>query len=82
MKFLRQGSLCRVKRPEYQGKLALGKVNSIKLFYPDDGEPYAMVFVEMLLDCSVKLFCIEEIEAMPSVVNGFDNELEFDKVAA
>lgn len=70
---MRAGSLVRVNLPKFDGKMGLGVVTHFQVIYYDK-TPYHMVWVDMILDGVNRPFEAENLEVLPKIVNGRDNE--------
>lgn len=75
LKKLEINGLCRVNLPRFEGKLALGVVNSFQAIYIEGKEPYLMVWVEMLIEGNIRPFELENLEPMPKTANGWESAL-------
>jgi hypothetical protein len=75
---LKVGSLCRVNLPTYEGKLALGVVQSFQVFYSADQPPYCMAWVDMLIEGRERPFSLENLEVVPRALAGSDQGLVFE----
>lgn len=79
---LKAGSLVRVKLAQFEGKLGLGVVSHFQVIYYDGGNPYIMVWVDMLIDGANRPFEAENLEVIPRIKGGFDQCFVADLLAA
>jgi hypothetical protein len=79
---LNQGSLVRVILPNFEGKNALGTVSSFQVLFIEGCAPYLMIWVEMLIDGHIRPFELENIEILPRINNGYDQEYIADLMKA
>lgn len=77
---LSQGSLVRVNLPMFEGKYALGTIDFFQIIYTKDAPVMLLVWVDMLIDGRKRPFEVENLEPMPRIKNGFDNDFMADLI--
>jgi len=80
VKSIKLGSLVRVNLPVFQGALAIGTVSDIQIVYIGN-EVYTFVWVDMTIDGVKRPFTPENLDAMPNIINGFDNRFISDVIS-
>lgn len=68
---LKQGSLVRVVLPSFDGKYAIGTVQTFQAYFIAGNAPYMLIWVEMHIDGVLRPFELENLEPIPVCVNGW-----------
>lgn len=81
VKSVKIGSMVRVTLPVFEGVFAIGRVCDVQIVYIEN-DIFTFVWVDMSFDGVKRQFTPDNLDVLPNVINGFDNALMLDVIAA